>query len=182
MGLKRKNFPRKHLRSMRRKGERKPIQKTVYENKFFPVPRDKKIIHKDTKDIQGHLKYLRLARAWVRNKYKLSLTDLEWLLFLDTVGIFKIKDFYEFKQALSWDRKRWDRFVEDGLVYQWRERQGNHAAVWKLTTKARRLVTRFYKMAAGETKLPIIKHPKKYSEKVYNNASKWVNKREKNIL
>ena len=91
-------------RPMRRKWERKektPIKDKEPQNNYRRrAPQD------------NWLKYFRVIRYYMRRKYDLSLSDLEMLLFLYSEGLFTRSDFSEFGQIMSWDRRRFDKDLE----------------------------------------------------------------------
>ena len=71
---------------------------------------------------RDYLKYFRLARYYVRSKYKLKLGDLEMLLYLYSEGYFSKQVFHEYKQIMSWEKNKLERFIEEGWISVFREK------------------------------------------------------------
>ena len=61
------------------------------------------------------LKYWRVIRYFIKQKYGLTTADLDMLLFLYSEEIFSKKKFEEFDNLLAWDGKRFDRLLRRRL-------------------------------------------------------------------
>lgn len=97
-----------------------------------------------------YLKYWRVIRYFIKDKYGLSQNDLDMLLFLYSEGYFKSKDFEWFNRILSWDKKRFSRLLKDGWIIYFREPRGKYAAVYELSYKCKRMIDSIYKKLNGE--------------------------------
>lgn len=98
-----------------------------------------------------YLKYLKVARYWVKRKYGLSLSDLEMLLFLRTQYMFKREDFNKYDNIFSFDRNRFDRLQNEGWVVKFREAKYGEIALYEVSSKCKRMLNNFYKKLEGES-------------------------------
>ena len=133
---------------------------------------------------QDFLKYWRIVRYYVKEKYKLSTPDLEMLLFLYSERYFKKGDFTEYEQIMSWDRYRWDRLRREGWIIKFRphKRSTGEGAVYCLSHYAKGIIKGVYqKLLGGDTfsvdvkRNPMGKQDTKYMNKVYRNYMKKIN-------
>jgi len=126
-----------------------------------------------------YLKYWRIIRYWVKAKYGLTTPDLEMLLFLYSEHLFKKTDFKEYEEIMSWDVNRFDRLLRDGWIHVWRKRRGSETALYELTYKSKRIIDTIYKKLNGQEiseRNPLFNKNVSYSDKVYRNAIKKLNK------
>ena len=68
------------------------------------------------------LKYWRVIRYFVKRKHGLTTCDLEMLLFLYSEDIFSKKKFVTYASLLRWDRRRFQRLVDEGWIELFRKR------------------------------------------------------------
>ena len=103
------------------------------------------------------LKYYRLTRKWACKTYGLTDAELELLIFLDCQGRFTRQEFIDGSYTMSWDKKRWDRLRQEGWIEVWRHRNKTTIkySVFKISPKAKRLITRIYSVLLGYEDLPI---------------------------
>ena len=129
-----------------------------------------------------YLKYWRVVRQFVKVKYNLNQADLDVILFLYSEKYFGSEKFREFNEILSWDKKRFTRLVREGWIESFRKREGAKKALYQLSFKASRMVDMIYKKLNGEeismndTVNPMFKRNVSYSDKVYRNMIKEMNK------
>ena len=55
------------------------------------------------------LKHYRIIRKWACKNNDLNDADLELLIYLDSIGVFNIKDFKMGTYSYSWETRRWSR-------------------------------------------------------------------------
>ena len=123
------------------------------------------------------LKYYRLVRKWACKTYSILDADLELLIYLDCKDKFTRNDFIEGTYTYSWDKARWERLRTAGWIDTWRHRNRTTIkySIYTTSRKAKRLITRIYKILLNEEKLPVSHRSafyknKTYSDKVYNRA------------
>jgi hypothetical protein len=126
--------------------------------------------------MNDYLKYWRVIRQYIKVKYKLTQSDLDVLLFLNSEGYFDKDKFSEFDNVLSWDVGRFDKLLRDGWIEVFRKRHGKTKGLYTLSYKAKRVVTSIYKKLSGEeiptspSQNPIFLKNVSYSDKRYRNA------------
>ena len=119
------------------------------------------------------LKYWRVIRYFIKQKYGLTTADLDMLLFLYSEEIFSKKKFEEFDNLLSWDENRFERLLRDGWIEVFRRRRKKFKTLYGLTYKTQRVISSIYKKLSGEeipmdvSNNPIFAKNVKFSDKVY---------------
>ena len=123
------------------------------------------------------LKHYRIIRRWACKNSNLNDADLELLIYFDCLELFTKQDYKTGTLAYSWDSQRWNRLLKNGWIVVWRKR--NHTTqkyhIYKVSFKCKQLITKIYKMMLDEIEIPLIKKPKKYSDKVLLQAIKNIN-------
>jgi len=133
---------------------------------------------------KDYLKHFRVARYYIKVKYNLGLTDLETLLFLYSEKYFDRRVFHEYKQIMKWEKGRFERFIEEGWITVFREKQKRRRAIYELSFKAKRAISNLYSILEGGNIStdaqynPMYKEGATYMNKVYRNA---IEKRNKTI-
>ena len=145
----------------------KPRKTPVYQ------PRDKGY---------NFMKYWRVIKYYIKNKYEISETEIEMILFLYDENIFTKETFNDFAQTMSWDKGRFSSMVKDGLIKKWRERKETQRSnLWELTIKSKRICNHLYKKLLQEEIISEdpyrneIFKGKSYMDKVYKNVIKKMN-------
>jgi ADP-heptose:LPS heptosyltransferase len=123
------------------------------------------------------LKYYRLVRRWACKTYDLKDADLELLIYLDCKELFTRNDFIDGVYTYSWDKNRWERLRKQGWidVFKERNRTTSKYAVYKVSSKSKRLINRIYRILLAEEDLPtattsVFYKNKTYTDKVFNKA------------
>ena len=131
---------------------------------------------------KDYLKYFRLARHYLKVKYKLGLIDLEMLLYLYSEGYFGKQVFDEYKQVMKCEKGRFDRLMNEGWIITFREKQKGRKAIYELSYKAKRAIANLYNILEGgmistnKNYNPMFEEDATYMDKVYRNAIKKRNK------
>jgi len=135
-----------------------------------------KISGSDLKEIKI-LKYYRLIRKWVCKTYNIKEADLELLIYLESLNRFNRKDFIDGVYLFSWDKHRWERLRREGWIEVWRERNrlDSKYAIYKVSFKFSNIISRIYRIMAGQEDLPVSERNifyknKSYTDKVFNKA------------
>jgi len=123
------------------------------------------------------LKYYRLVRRWACKTYDLKDADLELLVYLDCKKLFTRNDFINGRYTYGEDKNRWERLRRNGWidVFKERNRKSSKYAVYKVSSKGKRLINRIYRILLAEEDLPtattsVFYNNKSYTDKVYNKA------------
>ena len=128
------------------------------------------------------LKYWRVIRYFIKQKYGLTTADLDMLLFLYSEEIFSKKKFEEFDNLLAWDGKRFDRLYEEGWIEVFRKRKITTKSMYSISYKTERVISGIYKKLSGEeiptslTGNPMFAKNVCYTDKVYRNMILEMNK------
>tara|TARA_R100000541_G_scaffold22661_1_gene32574 strand:- start:554 stop:985 length:432 start_codon:yes stop_codon:yes gene_type:complete len=128
-----------------------------------------------------YLKYWRVIRYYVKAKYNISTGELDMLLFLYSEDYFSKDKFNEFDELLSWNVNRFDKLLRDGWIEVFRKRAGKTKGLYELSYKSKRMINSIYKKLNGEEipsseHNPIFHRNVKYTDKVYRNFIKDMNK------
>ena len=91
------------------------------------------------------LKYYRLVRRWACKTYDLK-------------DLFTRNDFINGTYTYSWDKDRWERLRRDDWidVFKERNRTSSKYAVYKVSTKGKRLISRIYRILLAQEDLSLI--------------------------
>ena len=127
---------------------------------------------------KDYLKYLKLARHYVKVKYKLKLMDLEMLLYLYSEGYFSRQIFNEYKQVMKWEKNRMERLIEEGWILIFRKKTKGRRALYQLSHRAKLMIASFYNIVEGgiistdKTYNPMFRNDASYADKVVRSAIK----------
>ena len=102
--------------------------------------------------MKDYLKYWRVVRQYVKIKYGIGQAELDMILFLYSEPYFSQAKFQEFNRVLPWNKKRFKKLVQDGWIESFRkyDPKTNTRAIYKLSFKAKRMVTSIYNKLNGE--------------------------------
>ena len=129
------------------------------------------------------LKHYRIIRKWACKNNEINDADLELLIYLDCLDFFTRHDFEEGSFSYSWDKKRWDKLLQQGWIVVWRNRNNTTQKynIYKVSFKCKQLISRMYRIMLGEEDLPTSHRNKltkrqSYTEKVLMRSIENVNK------
>lgn len=129
------------------------------------------------------LKHYRIIRKWACKNNEINDADLELLIYLDCLEFFTRHDFEEGSFSYSWDKKRWDKLLQQGWIVVWRNRNNTTQKynIYKVSFKCKQLISRMYRIMLGEEDLPTSHRNKltkrqSYTEKVLMRSIENVNK------
>ena len=131
---------------------------------------------------RDYLKYFRLARYYVKSKYKLKLADLEMLAYLYSEGYFSHQVFHEYNQVMSWEKDKIERFIKEGWVSVFRKKSKGRKPLYQLTHKAKYMIANLYNILDGglisthRNYNPMFRKDATFTDKVFRNAIKRRNK------
>lgn len=143
----------------------------------------RKLEARDLKDL-NLLKHYRVIRKWACKNNNLTDADLELLIYLDCIDLFKKKDFENGTYAYSWDNRRWNKLLKNDWIKVWRNRNRTTQLynIYTLTFKGKTLINRIYRIMLGEDDIPTSERRNKiikgntYMDKVLSEAISLVNK------
>lgn len=131
----------------------------------------------------NYLKYWRVIRYFIKDKYGLNQGELDILLFLYDEKYFSRSKFQEFNELISWNNSRFDKLLKNGWIESFRvPTEGTKdRAIYKISYKTQRLVKSIYDKLNGkeipmnETKGKMFRKNVSYTDKVYKNFIKEMN-------
>jgi predicted transcriptional regulator len=154
--------------------KRKPV---ILINRKNPKKKKKRVLIADREEPEHNfMKYYKVIKYWAKRNYNLTEPDLEMLFFLHDERLFKQANFEEYNNIFSWDSRRFQRLMRNGMIHVWRKPMGNEARLYELTRTGKRLITRMYQMMLGNEPIPTsprrntIFSSKRFSDKVYAMA------------
>jgi DNA-binding MarR family transcriptional regulator len=128
------------------------------------------------------LKYHRIVSYYIKNKYQISGSELDMILFLYDENVFTKDVFNDFARTMSWDKSRFSQMVKDGLIKKWRDRKETQRSnLWELTIKAKRICNHMYKKLTHQEIISEdpyrneIFKGKSYMDKIYKDMIKKMN-------
>ena len=128
------------------------------------------------------LKYHRVVSYYIKNKYQISGSELDMILFLYDENVFTKDVFNDFARTMSWDKSRFSQMVIDGLIKKWRDRKETQRSnLWELTIKAKRICNHMYKKLTHQEIISEdpyrneIFKGKSYMDKIYKDMIKKMN-------
>jgi len=128
------------------------------------------------------LKYHRVVKYYIKNKYEISEAELDMILFLYDENVFTKDVFNDFARTMSWDKSRFSQMVKDGLIRKWRDRKETQRSnLWELTIKAKRICNHMYKKLTHQEIISEdpyrneIFKGKSYMDKIYKDMIKKMN-------
>ncbi len=131
------------------------------------------------------LKYWRIVRYYIKRKYKISLSEHDMLLYLYDLPYFKREDFNYYSNSMSWDKKRFYKMMQKGLIKEWRGGgvKFGRSKIYELTHLAKTICSTTYKKLVKEELIsedprsnPIFKK-ETYTDKVYKSIIEKMNSR-----
>lgn len=130
------------------------------------------------------LQYIRIIFKWACSNYEITRPNLELILGLYPLGVFKKSDFEIFSRTIDMSSKRvFNKLIDDGWIKVWRPYKRGQAALYCLTTKGKIMCGKIHKICVGESQIPEYKYGNslmtsgKAVDKYYVEAIKRMNQR-----
>lgn len=130
-----------------------------------------------------NLKYMKPVRYYFQKRHDIkSVGDFDFLIYLYHENTFSEKTFKRFQKMLTWDKRRMNRFIEQGWIVKvdmvTRDAK-NHYAV---TPKLRNMMNAFYGYLNGDFTIisqnprynPIMRSDASYHERRHANFIRWL--------
>lgn len=141
--------------------KRRNSKNAGYEEVIYKRVQDVKTPSKTFHQKIGYdfLQYIRIVFKWACESNNISRPNLELLLYLYPIGLFKKSDFEIFVKTLDMVHSRPFRQLQnDGWITLWRPKKHKDAALYTLSTKGKILCGKMHKICTGETSIPETKH------------------------
>ena len=129
-----------------------------------------------------YLKYWRVIRYYYQRKHNLKASELDTLIFLFSEKYFTKKKFLEFDELFSWDDRRFDNLHSKGWIITFSRSSIPYKTIYQLSPKTVNMIKDIYNKLSGEELSvdpeinPLFKKNVKYTDKVYRNMIKKMNK------
>ena len=98
----------------------------------------------------NYLKYWKVIRNYIKMKYGISQVEMDMLLFLYSEKYFNKTKFSHFNNIMSWDVERFNGLLKKGWIEVFRKRQGKQTTLYKMSHRAKLMITDMYKKLDGE--------------------------------
>jgi len=128
-----------------------------------------------------YMKYYRVARFYMKEKYGLSQMDLEVLLYLFSEKYFTVIKFKEYTRHFDWSKELLPRLKRNGWVELFKPRAKYREAVYRITLKASRAMMTFYNLLEGKEfsdsrHNPMFRGDAGYVDRAHQGIIKRINK------
>ena len=129
-----------------------------------------------------YLKYWRVIRYYYQRKHNLKASELDTLIFLFSEKYFTKKKFLVFDELFSWDDRRFDDLHSKGWIITFSRSSIPYKTIYQLSPKTVNMIKDIYNKLSGEELSvdpeinPLFKKNVKYTDKVYRNMIKKMNK------
>jgi hypothetical protein len=100
------------------------------------------------------MKYWKVIRNWAKQKYKITISDMDMLFFLYSEKLFTKDCFDEFMRTMLFDKDKFEKFRVRGFIIKWREGGYNQKSLYELSYHAKRIVYSIYAKMNGEEEIP----------------------------
>lgn len=131
----------------------------------------------------GFLKHYRHIRKFLARQNNMSELQLELLIYLYYLNRFTRDDFVNAEIGMSWSKRRFLFYTSEDWIRIYRKAipAKRVKTIYELSPKAKKLVARVYRVAAGEENLPVNRHSpysdrRKYSNRQYGRVIDRLNK------
>ena len=125
-----------------------------------------------------YMKYWRIVRKLVKEKYGVGTEQLDFLFFLYSEEYFSLEKFTEYQKLFQWDSARFHGMIKDGWIENYKPKLNTRKAIYGLTYKATRMVGWVYDILNGglmpehKDNNPFFKKTKiPYTFKLYRDAT-----------
>jgi len=103
---------------------------------------------------EDYMKYFKLARHYIQAKYKISLEELEILLYLNSEDYFGRREYAWYANLHSFAQQRMDPLLDKGMIEVFRRKHGSQREIYCLSSLARSVCRAFYKTISGDHLYP----------------------------
>ena len=106
--------------------------------------------------------HLGTVLKYICDKHGISRQDFIVLLEIAAVGEFTWGDFATAELTASWEKRRFYRWKDDGLIEVYRAKDGKFRRynIYRCTRKAKNMVKEFYDYLSGRTQIPTVAYSK----------------------
>ena len=93
-----------------------------------------------------YMKYWRIVRKIVKEKYGIGTEQLDFLLFLHSEEYFSAGTFREYSKLFNWKHSRFRVMIVQGWIVNFKKQKNSNKAIYGLSNKATNLVNEVYRL------------------------------------
>ena len=93
-----------------------------------------------------YMKYWRIVRKLVKEKYNINTEELDFLFFLHSEKYFTEKTFKEYQKLFNWKHSRFRKMIVNGWIINFKKKKQSPRAIYGLSHKATSLVNEVYNL------------------------------------
>tara|TARA_B100000780_G_C21119901_1_gene453508 strand:+ start:1518 stop:1967 length:450 start_codon:yes stop_codon:yes gene_type:complete len=93
-----------------------------------------------------YMKYWRIVRKLVKEKYGVNTEQLDFLFFLYSEEYFNAETFKEYQKIFHWNSTRFHKMIKDGWIINFKKKKQANKSIYGLSHKATNMVNEVYKM------------------------------------
>lgn len=123
-------------------------------------------------DNRDYMKYWKVVRAYILQKYELTTPDLDLLLYLYSEGKFKRKDFDRIGKLVSFTAGSIAAMKKKGLIVTYRSPYKGYNTVFDLSRKGKLAVNKLYNLLEGKEIMSMSPTLNKYMKKDASGSDK----------
>ena len=131
-----------------------------------------------TEPPRDYLKYWRVVKYWTKNKYSITLGELDMMLFLYSEGVFNKQKFQEFNRLIGWNKNRFKDLLARDWIVKWRNHTYKEKALYELSYKGKRMISNVYDKLNGKEfseNTPMFNRNAGYNDRVYREYIEKLN-------
>ena len=109
-------------------------------------------------------KHLGTILKYICDTYEISRQDFIVLLEIHACGEFTWNDFATAEITASWDKRRFYRWKDEGLIELYRPKEGKFRRynIYRCTRRTKMIVKKFYDLSSGKEDLPDLSYSTKF--------------------
>ena len=93
-----------------------------------------------------YMKYWRIVRKIVKEKYGVGTEQLDFLFFLHSEEYFNAETFKEYQKLFNWKHSRFRVMILQGWIINFKKKKNTNKAIYGLSHKATSLVNEVYRL------------------------------------
>ena len=93
-----------------------------------------------------YMKYWRIVRKIVKEKYGVGTEQLDFLFFLHSEEYFNAETFKEYQKLFHWNTSRFHKMINDGWIINFKKKKNTNKAIYGLSIKATNMINEVYRL------------------------------------
>jgi hypothetical protein len=126
-----------------------------------------------------YLKYWKVVKMWMRITHDLTEAELDLLLFLHGEKYFCRRDYEQYNDLFTWDKRRFDKLVKKGWIERMHRGGKYNKSMHCITDKTRLVFNRMYRVLSMKELIPETRH----NNPAFKSDARFIDKmQQKNIV